>query len=614
MGICFHGLPHVWVSPFLSVFLYFCVYLFDCVIFCIQMSCFLLLTGGLSGMDLIDPLLGFGNEYRPNLEDIGGYSTFAQDIPMASTVFDLPCGDGTGADVDCSDVTSAGQVSLTIKGSNTARESAGHTAAWGRYTVTVTIETTVLHHVSCQSGCEFLATNPRGDSIQLKGVMRWASQGTTWYMWPITDTEVEVNALFLDGDVITISRLDNGKPYEQNLAFSWVFGTNDEYEVEFNKQGNRRWLTGKDRVRIGSAGTVYDRDYTVFTVNVFMQVVPGTTFYYRQYVLPGTLPDAHEDAKKWVPESVKGMRWEGDMPGTPVLIYSADGSVFSAGIREVEACAPVRCNGSTTPQPNTLPLYAMTCGSSNYVGHDPYFFAPNYTNVSKPVQPYICNDQIPIRPTWQLLGYFVEGECDFVAESLYRTDMCSLESLAATGLSYFFRPYVEGDRKKEMKTQEDCSLLDSEQPHLTIPLKVTTLTDSNGGTREEVELRGSHGAYGTSILANRVVDAPNFPTGPLGSHFELAKVFVSEGIVDGASSYHNWNQLLYSAAFYEDLLVNSATSSSAQDNTLLPAYEAAVQLTSNSSYAQSPIPQIVEHIQYIADILGFRVKAIKWCD
>mmetsp|Transcript_9090 Transcript_9090/g.15369 ORF Transcript_9090/g.15369 Transcript_9090/m.15369 type:complete len:1069 (+) Transcript_9090:87-3293(+) len=555
-----------------------------------------------TGMDQIDPLLGFGSEYRPNLEDIGGYSTFAQDVPMASNAYDLPCGDGTGADLDCSD-PAAVQVSLTIRGSNSAVESASHTAAWGRYTVRVDIETTVMYHVPCNSGCEFRATNPRGEYVDLKGVMRWAHSGTSWYMWPITDTEVEVNAKFLDGDVINITRIDNGKPFEQNLAFSWVFGTNEEYNVQFNRQGSRSWVTGKDRVRIGTAGTIYDRDYTVFTVNVFMEVVPGNTFYYRQYVLPGRLTDAHEEASKWVPESRKGMRMEGDMPGSTVMIYATDGTVFGAGIQD--ACAPIRCNGSTTPQPNTLALYAITCGVLNYVGHDPYFFAPNYTNVSKPIQPYICNDQIPIRPTWQLLGYFAEGACDFVQEALYRTDLCSLETLAATGLSYFFRPYVDTDRKKDLQSNEDCSLVDSEQPHLQVPLTTTA---------GMVIFRGSHGAYGSSTLASRVVEAPDYPTGPLSTKFEQAKVYVSEGVVDGGSSYHNWNQELYSAALYEDLLTTSSSSVEVNgEYTLLPAYEAAVQMTVNSSFASTPIPHVVEHVKYIASVLGFRIKAIKWC-
>jgi hypothetical protein len=572
-------------------------------------------------MDLIDPLLGFGSEYRPNLEAIGGYSTFAQDVPRPSTAYDLPCGDGTGATVDCSEAGSE-QVTLTVRGMDSARESAVHTAAWGMYTVIIDIETTVVHQTPCNSGCEFRATNPRGQYIDLKGVMRWASGGTLWYLWPITDTAADINSKFLDGDVITITWIDNGRPVEQNLAFSWVFGPNEEYNVMFNRLGSRSWVTGRDRVRIGTAGTVYDRDYTVFTVNVFMEVVPGNTFYYRQYVLPGSLSDAHEEASKWVSESVKGMRVEGDMPGSAVMLYSEDGTVFGAGIQD--ACAPVRCTGSTTPQPDTLPLYAITCGEAlNYVGHDPYHFAPNYTNVSKPIQPYICNDQIPIRPTWQLLGYFAEGDCDFVAEALYRTDLCSLESLAATGLSYYFRPFVNTDRKKDLQTQEDCSLLDSEQPHLTVPLSATTRVEAEGGQVQEVEFRGSHGAYGSSTLASRVVAAPDYPTGPLSSHFSQAKVYVSEGIVDGDSSYYKWNQRLLSAAMYEELLTASQSLTEEVDAEgqeaateyppLLPAYEAAIQLTSNSSYASSPIPQIVEHVQYIASVLGFRVKAIKWC-
>jgi hypothetical protein len=561
-------------------------------------------------MDLIEPLLGFGNEYRPNLEDVGGYSTFAQDVPMSSTVYDLPCGDGTGADVDCSD-PSAVQVTLTIRGSDSARESPAHTAAWGRYTVIVNIETTVTHQVPCNSGCDFRATNPRGDVVNLMGVMRWASGGTLWYMWPVTDTEVEVNAKFIDGDVITITRLDDGKPIEQNLAFSWVFGTHEEYNVMFNRQGSRSWVTGRDRVRIGTAGTIYDRDYTVFTVNVFMKVVPGNTFYYRQYVLPGRLEEAHGEASKWVPESRKGMRMEGDMPGSTVMIYAADGTVFGAGIQDT--CAPIRCNGSTTPQPDTLALYAITCGALNYVGHDPYHFAPNYTNVSKPIQPYICNDQIPIRPTWQLLGYFAEGACDFVKDALYRTDLCSLESLTATGLAYFLRPFVGTDRKKNLQSQEDCSLLDSEQPHLQVPLTTTAR-----GSGDTVEFRGSHGAYGSSTLASRFVDAHDYPSGPLSSQFEQARVYVSEGVVDGAASYHNWNQELYTAAAYEELLVSSASISAGSvgedgQYTLLPAYEVAVQLTANSSFPTSPIPQVVEHVKFVAETLGFRVEAIKWC-
>lgn len=284
------------------------------------------------------------------------------------------------------------------------------------------------------------------------------------------------------------------------------------------------------------------------------------------------------------------------MTGSTVKIFSADGTAFGATINE--ACMPVRCNGSTTPQPNTRPLYAITCGTLNYVGHDPYHFAPNYTNLTSPIQPYICNDQIPIRPTWKLLGYFVEGECSFVSDALYLPDLCSKDSERVPGLSYFFRPYVDSIRQKDMEGRESCSLIDLEQPHIKIPMRATS---------GKVMLRGSHGAYGSLDKPTLVADAPSYPLGPLSDLFGDANIFISGGIVDGTSSYQSWNQRLLTAASYESLMKSS---------TLEEEYtemEIAIQLNSTSSYEVSPIPQIVEHIQYISSLLKYKIKSIKWC-
>ena len=92
-----------------------------------------------------------------------------QGLPLADDekIYELPCSDGTKM-VTC-DGDTYDHIQLIIANDNTARESAGHTAGWGQYTVVLTFENTLnIASNGCQS-CNVWFENQNGDRITVKG-------------------------------------------------------------------------------------------------------------------------------------------------------------------------------------------------------------------------------------------------------------------------------------------------------------------------------------------------------------------------------------------------------------------------------------------------------------
>ena len=216
-----------------------------------------------TGAELIDPLLGWGDSANPNpnIMNLGGYTVFTEGLPKTQTTFEMPCGvEGSTNPVSC-DTTGASPIALTIS-SQACRHSSGHTSSWGLYTVQCYIEPTVeLASNGCQS-CNLQFTNPRDESIFSYGVLHWTHQGYRMFFWPADATVTEVNAVFQAGDVITVSHWDNGgKPAEDNLALSFVYGNDAHYQ----DSSSSSWRGRPTRLRTGTTGL--SRDYTVFTVS-----------------------------------------------------------------------------------------------------------------------------------------------------------------------------------------------------------------------------------------------------------------------------------------------------------------------------------------------------------
>eukprot|EP00049_Salpingoeca_infusionum_P014892 m.285198 g.285198 ORF g.285198 m.285198 type:complete len:826 (+) comp15770_c0_seq2:113-2590(+) len=370
----------------------------------------------------------WGSSFLKNLADFGGYTTFAEGLSI-DTTFDMPCGDGSGAVVDCS-TASATELVLQMASDNPCAESAWHTSAWGRYTVRCVLQSTVnLGIFGCHS-CLLQFVTPRGDIIGIEGVLHWAHSGVNSYLWPSVSAE-KMNSLLSAADVLTVRRVQTGKAAKDNLALTFIHGQ--------NLPGS--WQRAPNRVRIGSAGSV-PRDYTVYTVNSLPRgITRGDTYTYRQYIATGRLQNI-EAVKEWVDETEQMLYPEEEAPvGRGVHLMSIDASRFTAVLGDkgavtvpstVPACGAVRCSGTTTPRQGSAALYMMTCGTQTYVGHDQFAFTPEDAT-NNYVRPYVCDGQpTSVRPTWKLLGFFPQDACIFLQGATYDPALCPASTTATT--------------------------------------------------------------------------------------------------------------------------------------------------------------------------------------
>ena len=152
-----------------------------------------------------------------DLNTMGGYSTFAEDLPNAKPPsFSLPSG-------------------VTIRPRKACSESTGHTKSWGMYTVRCRMFNT-KHTTSGCRDCPLVFTNPTtGKSARVKGILHWANAGLDLYMWPEGSAADFSNAVGW-GTTLMVERYhDPGKPAKDNLALSFVHGTDTEYSQSSNR-------------------------------------------------------------------------------------------------------------------------------------------------------------------------------------------------------------------------------------------------------------------------------------------------------------------------------------------------------------------------------------------
>lgn len=375
--------------------------------------------------ELIEPLFPFGSSRQfvdfgiVNLDSQGGYCIFAENAPLGAAQADpdpanfvLPCA------LDfCPDVWV--NYTITIPYDNPCSESSGASAAWGKHLIDCYITETVDMGTqgNLYSTNVLALTNPRNESVLVDSVLRWAQNGNRLRIFPLDTTAAQANEILKGGDVITLSYYEDGKPVEDNTALAFVYGVDDD----------RVDGAGRSRVRAGTTG----RDYTVWTVNTSPQIYPGNTYYYRQYVITDRLEDIDAQAKEFVSETHQEMYSQGIVAGRTIRLVSSDGTEFGASVQlpSVEECpGTTYCEGSTTPQVSTFPLFAVQCGTQSYVGFDQYHFAPNRTQgYDKDIlRPYICDESnTALRAQWWLLGYYEEGACDALVNAEYNVDYCS---------------------------------------------------------------------------------------------------------------------------------------------------------------------------------------------
>merc|ERR1712226_272515 len=364
------------------------------------------------GSSIIDPIPRWHDNIGI-LEDTtttGGYTIFTEDLvsdEAPTGAYSMPRDSGGNC------------LSLTIAGGGCS-ESSGHTGSLGYYTMKCAVQQTISLSSGCRTAvqCSLSLINPRNnESMEIIAVLHWADGGNTFYFNPV-GTASEFNSKFSPGDDIVVEYYDFGKPPEDNLALTLVHGSTPL---------DRSWMKATTRLRWGWGGEIY-RDYTAYTVNARPLLSAGRTYFYRQYFIVDEFLNMDNRGAELAPEAYQGIRDAGELPGRAVALYSHDASSFGAAVLPGGHCAGIkRCEGKTTPQTNTRPLFHIQCGGQSYVGSDLYHFAPAGT----PRRPYLCDGETnDVRATWKLLGYFVQGSCEYLNTATYESDYCDVHSNA----------------------------------------------------------------------------------------------------------------------------------------------------------------------------------------
>jgi len=346
-----------------------------------------------------------------NFDVTGGFTTFAEETIIPDDIFNahvyqMPSQNGVSLQV-------------TVASTNQARKSTFHSDFYNLYCIRVPVVATFADTAGCQTKCNMWLTNSRtGERVNTPLVLHWSFNSNELYF--CTDgsiTATDFNNMFQAGDEIIPSYANTGKSMEENLAFTFIHGLQNSFDNRY----------AKNRMRVGRGGTVR-RDYTVYTTNTFVNINPGDTYMSQQYFATGELSDMESVGAGWKGETYEDHFASGEMTGTDIHLYSNDASSFGAYIDGGDACLQgvSRCSGKSVPGAGLSPLFAMACGSSQYVGSDRYHFAPSRSSNTDPIRSYVCDgEDDDVRPSWKLLGFFAEGSCSFLDGASYDSLFCS---------------------------------------------------------------------------------------------------------------------------------------------------------------------------------------------
>lgn len=249
-------------------------------------------------------------------------------------------------------------------------------------------------------------TGENGNGGFVTRVLHWSWDGVWLYHFPIDKTASEINSILTKNTEILVSWSNDGDIGENNLSLTHVYG----------------WQTPGYSERYAATRTRYGtttpgRDYLAYTVNTRLYVDPGETYHYRQYFISGEYTDASTEADKWTSLAGDDFFHSGELnEGSDIEVYSEDENSFAVTVAP-EPChrGELRCTGKSIPGFGLVPLFFITCGSSNsYLGSDRYKLAPDLTSEGE-IRAYACNNEdTSVRPTLKLIGYFEEGGCSYL--------------------------------------------------------------------------------------------------------------------------------------------------------------------------------------------------------
>jgi len=339
------------------------------------------------------------------VDNTGGYITFAEELQVsdevnAATPYVMPSENGES-------------LRLIVNKNNPFRQSQIHSDRYGEHCGYLRINPTFHVATGCRD-CNLWFENSRtGEGVHVVVTIHWnwiSSVYSHIYFCPRGVTDADMNAIFRQGDEVLIKYNNSGKPAEENFALTHVYGRQNDLVDNWAPY----------RVRFG--GTVStERDANIYTINTRLEVDPGDTYVYRQYLITGEYNGMEAQGKAWVEEAYEVHIPLGELEGDDIHLFSADETSFTVAVGSGTCPQGVnRCTGKSAPGYNLIAHFAITCGSNSYVGSDRYAFSPARASDTDNVRSYVCDGETnDTRPTWQLLGYFQDGSCDFLLNASY---------------------------------------------------------------------------------------------------------------------------------------------------------------------------------------------------
>jgi hypothetical protein len=382
------------------------------------------------------PMPSFGESNIRDLETTGGFSTFTEDLQLSSDVYDFGfCVDTTKvlpdvANTAC-DPTNPNIVPFVFQvregGANAIQN--GLSDPYGlNYTISANLCNLKAPVRLGSNGWGnpydgVLMTNDRsGFSLQSNYIIHFCWEDNKTY-FDINVTAEVFNQEFLAGDTISIKYITSGKRVEDQLAMTFVHGTNPEYPASF--------YAAKSRERFGT--TTCRRDGTVWTANFLGYLEPTQTYFSRKYMITDSLQNMEAAAPNWVDETFEDVAALADLESGQTIALWMDGAAYFGASIGSDACgnplATLACTGSSTPKAGfNTPWFYVTCGSARATTSDPYYFAvfekdDNLTTTDNK-KPYLCVGELnSTRPDWKILGYF-GADCDDIGGREYQSDFC----------------------------------------------------------------------------------------------------------------------------------------------------------------------------------------------
>jgi hypothetical protein len=359
------------------------------------------------------PMASFeGNNIR-DLETTGGFTTFTEDLQLSSDLYDFGfCVDTTKvlpdvANTAC-DPTNPNIVPFVFQvqegGANAIQN--GLSEPYGlNYTISANLCNLEAPVRLGSNGWGnpydgVLLTNDRsGFSLKSNYIIHFCWEDKKTY-FDINVTAEVFNQQFLEGDTISIKYITSGKRIEDQLAMTFVHGTNPEYPASF--------YAAKSRERFGT--TTCRRDGTVWTTNFLGYLEPSQTYLSRKYMITDSLQNMEATASNWVDGGAYfGATIGSDFCGNPL--------------------ATLACTGSSTPKSGfNTPWFYVTCGSARVTTSDPYYFAvfekDDTLTTTDNKKPYLCVGESNFtRPSWKILGYF-GTDCNDIGGKEYQSNFC----------------------------------------------------------------------------------------------------------------------------------------------------------------------------------------------